>query len=117
MMKEIFNYIKNDKNINHNFLFFIHYFLKIIYMIIPCYGKKSLDRNDIIKQGIAPSDYIIILLDRKPFKCFKPRTINLDKIIPFSFAYSSFFIVVEKDFYKCPFYIYNLYGEFISKYI
>ena len=56
MMKEIFNYIKNDKNINHNFLFFIHYFLKIRYMIIPCYGKKSLDRNDIIKQGIAPSD-------------------------------------------------------------
>ena len=94
------NYIKNDKN---------------IYMIIPCYGKKSLDRNDIIKQGIAPSDYIIILLDQKPFKCFKPRTRNLDKIIPFSNAYSSFFIVVEKDFYKFPFYIYNLYGEFIFK--
>ena len=87
-------------------------------MIIPCYGKKSLDRNDIIKQGIAPSDYIIILLDQKPFKYFKPRARNLDKIIPFSFAYSSFIIiVVEKDFYNCPFYIYNLYGEFISKYI
>jgi hypothetical protein len=73
------NYIKNDKN---------------IYMIIPCYGKKSLDRNDIIKQGIAPSDYIIILLDQKPFKCFKPSTRNLDKIIPFNNAYSSFFILL-----------------------
>jgi hypothetical protein len=95
------NYIKNNKN---------------IYMIIPCFGKKSFDRGkEIYGSEIKPSDYIIILIDQKPFKCFRPNTKNLDKIIPFNNAYSSFFIVVEKEFYKNPFYIFNLYGESIFK--
>lgn len=95
------NYIKNDKN---------------IWMIIPCYGRRKIDKDNIITgAGIEPSDYIIILVDQKPFQCFKSITKNLDKIIPFNNDYSSFFIVVEKEFYKNPFYIYNLHGQLIFK--
>lgn len=94
------NYIKNGKN---------------IYMIIPCYGRTSLDIKNYIKLKNEPSDYIIILLDQKPFKCFQLKTKDLGKIIPFNNDYSSFFIVVEKEFYKLPFYIFNLYGETIFK--
>ena len=96
------NYIKNGKN---------------IYMIIPCYGRTSFERekDNMSIYNIGTSDYILILVDQKPFKCFKPNMENLDRIIPFNNAYSSFFIAVEKEFYKLPFKIFNLHGDSIFK--
>ena len=92
------NYIENKGN---------------IYMILPCYGRKLSDKNHIL-QNIEPSDHIIILLNKMVFKCFPTTTVNLDRIIPLNNRHS-FFIVVEKDLYKLPFYIYNIYGEVMLK--
>ena len=92
------NYIENNNN---------------IFMILPCYGRRLSDKNNKF-QYIEPSDFIIILVNKKVFKCFPMKTVDLDRIIPLNNKYS-FFIVIEKDFYKLPFYIYNLRGEVMFK--
>ena len=92
------NYIKNNNN---------------IFMILPCYGRRLLDKSNQVST-VYPSDYIIILVNKKVFKYFNLKTNNLDRIIPIKNKYS-FFITIEKEFYKYPFYIYNLYGEIIFK--
>ena len=84
-----------------------------IYMILPCYGRKLTDKNNRM-QNIEPSDHIIILLNKRVFKCFEATTKDLDRIIPLHNSHS-FFIVVEKELYKLPFYIYNIYGEVMYK--
>ena len=84
-----------------------------IYMILPCYGRKLSEKKNIL-HTIEPSDHIIILLNKKVFKCFPATTVDLDRIIPLNNRHS-FFIVVEKDLYKLPFYIYNIYGEVMLK--
>jgi hypothetical protein len=48
------------------------------------------------------------------FKFFPANTVDLSRIIPLNNRYS-FFIVIDKDFYKMPFFIYNLYGEIMFK--
>ena len=92
------NYIKNNNN---------------LFMILPCYGRS---KCEILNRFVTvpPSDYLIILINKKVFKYFKPKTNDLGRIIPINNKYS-FFIVVEKEFYKYPFYIYNLYGEIMFK--
>ena len=65
-------------------------------------------------QYVEPSDYIIILVNKKVFKFFPSNTVDLSRIIPLNNRHS-FFIVVDKDFYKMPFFIYNLYGEIMFK--
>ena len=92
------NYIKNNNN---------------IFMILPCYGRRLLDKDNKLST-VYPSDYIIILVNKKVFKFFNLKTNDLDRIIPIKNKYS-FFITIEKEFYKYPFYIYNLYGEVIFK--
>jgi hypothetical protein len=92
------NYIEN----NHN-----------IFMILPCYGR-SLSEKKTNYPYVDPSDYIIILVNKKVYKCFKPVTVDLDRIIPLNNKYP-YFIVVEKEFYKYPFYIHKLNGEIIFK--
>ena len=96
--KRSINYIEKNKN---------------IYTIISCYGRSITDMNNkvIIKE---PSDYIIILVNKKVFKCFPLFTKDLDRIIPIKNNYC-FFIAIEKEFYKYPFFIYNLFGEIIFK--
>ena len=94
------NYIENNGN---------------IFMILPCYGRKILTTGKTQKyENKEPSDYIVILINKTVFKCFEAKTFNLNKIIPLNNKFS-FFIVIEKDFYKLPFYIYNLYGEIMFK--
>lgn len=92
------NYIENNNN---------------IFMILPCYGRRL---TDIINkfQYVEASDYIIILVNKKVFKYFQVKTVDLSRIIPLNNRYS-FFIVVDKDLYNMPFYIYNLYGEVMFK--
>ena len=92
------NYIKHNNN---------------LFMILPCYGRTSCD---ISKRYITipPSDYIVILKNKKVLKCFPSKTNDLDRIIPINNKFS-FFIAVEKEFYKYPFYIYNLIGEIMFK--
>ena len=92
------NYIKTNNN---------------IYMILPCYGRRINDKKNTFGT-VNPSDYIIILVNKKVFKFFILQTNDLDRIIPIKNKYP-FFIVVEKQFYVFPFYIYNLYGEIIFK--
>ena len=92
------NYIENNNN---------------IFMILPCYGRRLSDKNNKF-QYIDPSDFIVILINKKVFKCFPALTVDLDRIIPLNNKYS-FFIVIEKDFYNLPFYIYNLYGHIMFK--
>ena len=92
------NYIYNNNN---------------TFMILPCYGRTKSEK-EINYKTILPSDCIIILANKKVFKCFHSQTIDLERIIPIKNKYS-FFIVVEKDFYKLPFYIYNLYGQIMFK--
>lgn len=92
------NYIENNNN---------------TFMIIPCYGRRLSDKNNKF-QYIEPSDYIIILVNKKVFKYFSPKTEDLYRIIPLNNRYS-FFIVIDKDFYRLPFFIYNLYGEIMFK--
>ena len=72
-----------------------NFFIIFWYAIIPCSGRTSLDK-DIKYANIGPSDHILILIDQKPFKCFKSETKDLDKIIiPFNNDYSSFFMGIE----------------------
>jgi len=83
------------------------------FMIIPIYGRRLSDKNNKF-QYIDPTDYIIILVNKKVFKFFSPVTDDLYRIIPLNNRYS-FFIVLDKDFYNKPFLIYNLYGEIMFK--
>ena len=92
------NYIENNNN---------------TFMILPCFGRRLSDKNNKF-QYIEPSDYIIILVNKKVFKFFVSKTVDLYRIIPLNNRYS-FFIVIDKDFYNMPFYIYNLYGEIMLK--
>ena len=92
------NYIENNNN---------------IFMILPCYGRRLSDKKNKF-QYVEPSDYIIILVNKKVFKFFPATTVDLSRIIPLNNRYS-FFIVIDKDFYKMPFFIYNLYGEIMFK--
>ena len=89
------NYIENNNN---------------LFMILPCYGRKKEEG----KEGPRPKkarDFIIILANKKVFKCFEINTKNLDRIVPI--RKYSLFIVIEKEFYKNPFFILNLYGEIV----
>lgn len=104
-IKNQYLYLKFDDEKSINYIITNNY----TYMILPCYGRKESDR-DYPLSNIEPSDYIIILADKKVIRCFIPKTNNLDRIIPLRNKYS-FFIVVEKEFYKLPFYIYNLNGD------
>ena len=92
------NYIENNNN---------------TFMILPIYGRRLSDKNNKF-QYIEPSDYIIILVNKKVFKFFLAKTVDLYRIVPLNNRYS-FFIVIDKDFYKLPFFIYNLYGEIMFK--
>ena len=92
------NYIQNNGN---------------TFMILPIYGRRLSDMNNKF-QYIEPSDYIIILVNKKVFKFFSPNTEDLYRIIPLNNKYS-FFIVLDKDYYNKPFLIYNLYGEIMFK--
>lgn len=110
----------NKKNIKNKYLFLkfndersINYITNKnnILMLLPIYGRRNFDKTNRIKQLIL-KDYIIILVNTKVYKYFDLNTNDLDRIIPFKDIY---FIVVEKEFYKFPFYIYNLNGEFLFK--
>ena len=92
------NYITNNNN---------------LFMILPCYGRSGVDIGHIYL-SLSACDHLIILINKKVFKCFKLLTHDLGRIIPINNKYS-FFIVLEKEFYKYPFFIYNLYGEIIFK--
>ena len=92
------NYITNNNN---------------LFMILPCYGRSGADIGHIYL-SLSACDHLIILINKKVFKCFKLLTHDLGRIIPINNKYS-FFIVLEKEFYKYPFFIYNLYGEIIFK--
>ena len=93
------NYIKNNNN---------------LFMLVPCYGLQSFDKKNIIATSILPSDYLIILANKKVFQRFKLITKDLDRIIPINNK-NSLFLAVEKEFYKLPFFIYNLYGDILFK--
>ena len=116
------NYKNNKEKIKYEYLFLkfddercVNYieFNNNIFMILPCYGRRLYDKNNKFRD-IEPSDYIIILVNKKVYKCFEPKTVDLDRIIPLNNKYS-FFIVVQKDIYKLPFFIYNLSGEIMFK--
>ena len=92
------NYIENNNN---------------TFMILPIFGRRLSDKNNKF-QNIEPSDYIIILVNKKVFKFFAAKTVDLYRIVPLNNRYS-FFIVIDKDFYNLPFFIYNLYGEIMFK--
>ena len=92
------NYIENNNN---------------LFMILPCFGRTKLERDDKINNP-DPKDYIIILVNKQVHKCFNPPTQDLERIVPLRNRFS-FFIAVEKEFYKHPFYIYNLNGEVMFK--
>ena len=92
------NYIENNNN---------------TFMILPIFGRRLSDKNNKF-QNIEPSDYIIIVVNKKVFKFFAAKTVDLCRIVPLNNRYS-FFIVIDKDFYNLPFFIYNLYGEIMFK--
>lgn len=92
------NYITNNNN---------------IFMILPCYGRTSFEKKNNITNN-PPKDCLVILANKEVFKFVPLFTIDLDRIVPLNNRYS-FFIVIEKEFYKLPFYIYNLKGEIMFK--
>ena len=109
------------KNFKNKYLFMkfrdercINYIINnnIILMILPVYGRTYLDKVNKIKQTNSFKDHLIILADTKIFRCFETNTHDLDRIFPVK---NYLFIVIEKEFYIYPFYIYNLYGEVIYK--
>ena len=82
-----------------------------IFMILPCFGRRNYNRENSLE---IPKDFIIMLVNKKVLKYFPLKTYDLERIIPLRNKYS-FFIAVEREFYKHPFYIYNLYGEIMYK--